>query len=158
MPHGNSPSGSSAGVVSGLRTDKGPQEPSPFPPVGGEGRSCGPDTVKAQLSAPLPLNFPHVGGLEALGPLYHLEFDVVAFRERPETLRDDRRVVNEHVLTAVLRDEAKTLRVVEPLDRALRHCHNLVKMGAGGSGKPPGPRGRSTKKKSRPALEQRTAR
>jgi hypothetical protein len=35
--------------------------------------------------------------------------------------------MHEDILTTVLRDEAKPLCVIEPLDRALRHCCNLLK-------------------------------
>src|SRR6185503_17981267 len=95
-----------------------------------------------------------VGGLKSLGTLDHLELHVVAFSERPESLRDDGGVVNENVLATFLRDEAKPLRVVEPLDRALRHCHNLLKWEPAGPGETPSPRGRVKKpqKKSRSDL------
>jgi hypothetical protein len=75
-----------------------------------------------------------IRGLEALGAFDHLEFHVVSFGKRTEAIGDYRRVVNEYVLATVLRDEAKPLRIIEPLDRALRHCCDLLK----GSPKAPG--------------------
>src|SRR5512146_1341420 len=102
----------------------------PYPRVAGErAAALRPGAVRAE-GAPALLDFPHVSGLETLRAFDDLEFHVVALGKRAEALRHDRRVVNEHVLAALLRDEAEPLRVVEPLDRALRHCHNLMKMGA----------------------------
>ena len=75
-----------------------------------------------------------VGGLEALGTLHDLELHVVALGEGTESLGDDGGVMNEYVLAAVLRDEAEPLCVIEPLDRALRQCCNLLK----GSPRAPG--------------------
>src|SRR5690349_10592676 len=86
-----------------------------------------------------------VGGLKSLGTLHDLELNVVALGERPEPLGDDGGVVHEHVFATVLRDEAKSLRIVEPLDRALRHCCNLLKREPAGSGETPGLRGRVKK-------------
>ena len=40
---------------------------------------------------------------------------------------DNGRVVHEYILATVLRDETEPLCVIEPLDRALRHCYNLLK-------------------------------
>jgi hypothetical protein len=45
--------------------------------------------------------------------------------------------VNENILAAVLRDESEPLCVIEPLDRALRHCCNLLKGSPQAPGKPP---------------------
>src|SRR5688572_7245993 len=47
-------------------------------------------------------------------------------------------MVNEDILTAVLRNEAEPLCIVEPFNRALRHCYNLLKREPEGpGGKPP---------------------
>src|SRR5207249_1149070 len=51
------------------------------------------------------------------------ELDLITFGEALEALRLDGRVVDEHVLAALLRDEAETLRVVEPLHPS--GCHDL---------------------------------
>src|SRR5215470_14523772 len=69
---------------------------------------------------------PHVRGLEALRPLHDLELDRLSLREAPEPLRDDRGVVDEHVRRTVPRDEAVSLRIVEPLHSAFFHRHNSL--------------------------------
>src|SRR5512138_2327381 len=57
-----------------------------------------------------------VRGLETLRPLRHVELDLLALGEGAEPLRLDGGVVAEDVVAAaVLRDEAETLRVIEPL-------------------------------------------
>jgi hypothetical protein len=43
-------------------------------------------------------------------------------------------VVDEHVFATVLRYKTEPLRIIEPLDRTLRHCCNLLK----GSPRAPG--------------------
>src|SRR6476469_9388190 len=83
-----------------------------------------------------------VGGLKSLRALDDLELDVVALGERAEPLGNDGGVVHEHVFATVLRYEAESLRIIEPLDRALRHCCNLLKREPAGSGETPGLRGR----------------
>src|SRR5579859_5575521 len=61
--------------------------------------------------------------LQALGALGNFEADLLALGEGAEPLGLDGRVVAEDVLaTIVLRDETKTLRVIEPLHGAGRHC------------------------------------
>ena len=63
-----------------------------------------------------------VGGLQTLGALGHLELHLLALGEGAVSLSLDGGVVAEHVLApAVLRDEAKALRIVEPLHRTTRH-------------------------------------
>src|SRR5215208_8215669 len=58
--------------------------------------------------------------------LHHVELDPLALGERLEALPLDGRVVDEAVLLAVIaRDEAKALRIVEPLDGA-SHTHFSV--------------------------------
>src|SRR5437660_2349397 len=58
----------------------------------------------------------HVRRLQALRPLHEIELDRGSFREGSEPLGLDRREVHEHVLAAFRGDEAKALRVIEPLD------------------------------------------
>ena len=65
--------------------------------------------------------FPDVSGLQALGTRFYFELDLVPLREGPEPICDDRGVMDENVGAAFLRDETKTLRVVEPLH--LTVCH-----------------------------------
>src|SRR3989441_13304887 len=59
--------------------------------------------------------------LQTLRPLRDLELHVVALGEAAEALGLDRREVDEHVWTRLLRDKAKALRVVEPLHLTLSH-------------------------------------
>src|SRR5256885_17195644 len=60
-------------------------------------------------------DFADVLRLQALGTLSDLELHRIALGEAAEALRLDRREVDEHVRTRLLRDKAKALRVVEPL-------------------------------------------
>src|SRR6059058_2977155 len=57
----------------------------------------------------------------AQGPKGDFEFDRVTLRKTPKAIGLDRREVDEHVRTRLLCDEAKALRVVEPLHLALWH-------------------------------------
>src|SRR5207249_10947992 len=68
--------------------------------------------------------------LQALRAIGHVELDLLAFSQRPETIALDGRVVHEHVLAALLGDEAETLRFVEPLHRTTRHVKLLLLIGA----------------------------
>src|SRR2546423_2736138 len=61
--------------------------------------------------------------LQALRTLGDLEFDRIALGETAEALSLDRREVDEHIGTRLLRDKAKALRVVEPLHLTL--CHTV---------------------------------
>src|SRR5438876_7294514 len=61
--------------------------------------------------------------LQTLRPLRDLELHVVALGEAAEALSLDRREVDEHVRTRLLRDKAKALCVVEPLHLTL--CHTV---------------------------------
>jgi len=64
--------------------------------------------------------------------------------------------MDEDILATVLRDKAEALRVIEPLYRALRHCHDLMSWEPLGSGeirrgcRVPGPPRRLTREKFRP--------
>src|SRR5437764_13916094 len=66
-------------------------------------------------------DFADVLRLQALGTLSDLELHRIALGEAAEALRLDRREVDEHVRTRLLRDKAKALRVVEPLHLTLGH-------------------------------------
>src|SRR5260370_17067044 len=61
--------------------------------------------------------------LQPLGALGDLELNRIALGETTEPLSLDRREVDEHIWTRLLRDEAKALRVVEPLHLTL--CHTV---------------------------------
>src|SRR4029077_20180150 len=61
--------------------------------------------------------------LQALRTLGDFEFDRIALGETAEALSLDRREVDEHIGTRLLRDKAKALRVVEPLHLTL--CHTV---------------------------------
>jgi hypothetical protein len=83
------------------------------------------------------LDLANVGGLKTLGAFDYLELHIVSFGQRAESFGDDGGVVNEDIFTTVLRDEAEPLCVIEPLNRALRHCYNLLKGSPQAPGKPP---------------------
>jgi len=70
-----------------------------------------------------------VGGLQALRAFGDLELDLVALGEALEALGLDGAVVDEDILTALDLDEAVTLRIVEPLDRALCHTSGSSLLG-----------------------------
>jgi hypothetical protein len=63
--------------------------------------------------------------LPALGTLFHVELDRLAFLKAAEPGRVDRRVMNENVLTVLAADESETLGVVEPLYCSLFHFSML---------------------------------
>src|ERR1041385_3046175 len=97
-----------------------------------------------------------VRGLEALRTVDDLELHRVALTERAEAVRLDGGVVDEDILATVLRDEPEALRVVEPLDRALRHCCDLLsgsplarKTRLGVAAQPPVPSAKTGEKVSR---------
>src|SRR5262249_54850827 len=71
-----------------------------------------------------PLDLPDVGGLQALGAASDLEFDGVTLGQGLEALGLDGGVVNEDVLSTILRDESVPLGLVEPLDSSV--CHASV--------------------------------
>src|SRR4030095_6704171 len=77
----------------------------------------------------------HVRCGEALGALRHLERHLITVREALDAVAFDRRVVDEYILALTLRDEAKALRLVEPLHGASVHwgtfllCQNLFDSG-----------------------------
>src|ERR1041384_7755805 len=85
---------------------------------------------RARSGAPDPLqlrsarsDLADVLRLQALRTLGDLEFDRIALGETAEALSLDRREVDEHIGTRLLRDKAKALRVVEPLHLTL--CHTV---------------------------------
>src|SRR5712691_280442 len=84
------------------------------------GPSAGPGGSERGL-----LNLPDVGCLKTLRAAGDFELDLVTFGEALEALRLDGAVVDEDVLTALLRDEPVTLCVVEPLHLSCRHTSNL---------------------------------
>src|SRR5881628_126860 len=71
------------------------------------------------------LNLPDVGCLKTLRAAGDFELHLVTLSEALEALRLDGAVVDEDVLTALLRDEPVTLCVVEPFDLSCRHTSNL---------------------------------
>src|SRR5581483_1301283 len=69
----------------------------------------------------------NVRGLQALRATVDVERHLLTFRQRAEAVSLDRSVVAEHVLApAVLRDEPKALRVVEPLHGTSCHLSCLL--------------------------------
>src|SRR5579859_6508765 len=67
----------------------------------------------------------HVGSLEPLRTLDHLELHRLALGEAAEALHHDGGVVHEDVRRPLTSNEPKTLRVVEPLHSAFFHCDSL---------------------------------
>src|SRR5262245_12230617 len=68
-----------------------------------------------------------VGRLKTCRPARDIELDAVTLGEALESRGLDGAEVHEHVLAALLRDEPKTLGVVEPLD--LSCCHYCISFG-----------------------------
>src|SRR6266571_3215964 len=105
---------------------------------------AGPGVARARLRCdPSRSDLADVLRLQPLRTLRHVELDRVTFREAPEPLGLDRREVDEHVRTRLLRDKAEALRVVEPLHLTLSHTlFILERMGAlprGHAAQPPRP-------------------
>src|SRR5207249_2848313 len=92
-------------------------------------KRTGPGATPRARSRCDPSDLADVLRLQALGTLGDFEFDRVTLRKTPKAIGLDRREVDEHVRTRLLCDEAKALRVVEPLHLAL--CHTLLRTGAG---------------------------
>src|SRR5262249_44725058 len=69
----------------------------------------------------------NVRGLQALRPLNRVELHFLALGQAAKALARDRGVMDEHVRSALRRDETKPLCIVEPLHSALCHfsipCH-----------------------------------
>src|SRR5207245_9528242 len=65
-------------------------------------------------------------GVQPFLPGLHLELHLLPFRERLETVHLDRREVYEHILAALLLNEAVALGVIEPLHLSLSHSVCLL--------------------------------
>jgi hypothetical protein len=63
------------------------------------------------------VDFRHVLGEQTLGTFAKIELHQLSFLQRSESIASNLRVVDENVRLVVLLDEAKALRIVEPL-----HC------------------------------------
>src|SRR5687767_4039165 len=63
----------------------------------------------------------HVGCMQSFVASFDLEFDFLTFSKSLEAIHRDRREVDEYVFTAILLDEAVTLRVIEPLHFSSGH-------------------------------------
>src|SRR5689334_9324680 len=75
----------------------------------------------------MPLDALHVRRVEALGTRLDLELDLLTFGEGLEPIHHDRRKVDEHILAAILFNEAITLRVIEPLHFPSGHASCLLR-------------------------------
>jgi hypothetical protein len=73
----------------------------------------------------------YVCGLQSLGSLDDIELHLLTLGEGLEPLGLDRGEVNEDVLAPLLLDEAKPLRIVEPLHTSLCHFELLLMHSAG---------------------------
>ena len=60
--------------------------------------------------------------LPALGPLGHVELDLLAFLKRTEAVCLDGGVMDEDVLAVFTAQKSKSLGVIKPLDCACFHC------------------------------------
>src|SRR5258708_30538033 len=91
-------------------------------------RRAAPGELQRRDAKRASAGFAHVGRLRTLGTLGDLVLNLLAFREAAEALRLDCGVVDEYVLAApVRRDEAESLRIVEPLHGPRRHFdHSLA--------------------------------
>src|SRR5436309_5314686 len=97
-------------------------KPPPAAATNDEARSLSGTGPQTALLEPSLRELAHVLRLQPLRSLHHVEFHLLALGEGAETIRLDGSVVAEHVLTtAVLRDEAEPLRIVEPLHSS--SCH-----------------------------------
>jgi hypothetical protein len=72
------------------------------------------------------LQFFNVPGRRSLLTLFHFEAHPVTFSKALKSGHVDSGVVNEHVATLVLLNEAKTLLVVEPLHSTVYHSADLL--------------------------------
>jgi hypothetical protein len=68
-------------------------------------------------------DFRYVGCLRSFLSLHDFEFHFVAFGERLEAGPADRAEMDENVRASLSRNEAKSLRVIEPLYRTSYPCH-----------------------------------
>ena len=71
----------------------------------------------------------HLAGLESLGTLTDIELDGLTFDQCAKAISFDCGIVHENVFPTLLRDEAKTLQVIEPLhlsglaQRSTSYCY-----------------------------------
>lgn len=79
--------------------------------------------VRAGVNLPMctKSDFAHVGGLWAFRAFYDFKLHPITLSQGTESFAFDRGVVDEYVLSTLLRDEAEPLAVVEPLDGTFRH-------------------------------------
>ena len=69
-------------------------------------------------------DFRYVSSLRAFLTLNNFELDPISFGKRFESRTGDCAEVDEYVGASLSRDEAKSLRVVEPLYRTRDACHD----------------------------------
>src|SRR5437867_886180 len=86
-------------------------------------RGDGPPHTPPALLTDGRSGFADVSRLKTFRAASDLELHAVPFGQALEALSLDGAEVNEHVLAALLRDEAEALRVVEPLHCSL--CHDV---------------------------------
>ena len=67
----------------------------------------------------------YVGSLPALGPLHYVELHGLTLLQTLETAGADRRVMHENIFAVLARNEAETLRVIEPLHCPLLHFDRI---------------------------------
>src|SRR5436190_1096704 len=100
------------------------------PPGNAEGGVLA-DAAPMHEVVPRASGLANVRRLQALGAARHVELDPLALGESLEAVALDRGEVDEHVFATRLGDEAKALRLVEPLHGATSHL-KLLETGPGG--------------------------
>jgi hypothetical protein len=71
----------------------------------------------------LSADFSYVCGLWSFLALHNFELDLIPLGERFESRATDRAEMHEDIGTSLTRNEAKSLGVIEPFDRACDACH-----------------------------------
>ena len=85
------------------------------------------DTAPGREVVPRVLGLANVRCLQPLRATGHVELERLALGERLEPVASDGREMDEHILSAIrLGDEAKALRLVEPLHGATSHLKLLL--------------------------------
>ena len=64
----------------------------------------------------------HIYSMRAFGPLFYVKRYLIAFVERPESVRIDSGMMYEYICTIFLLDKAITLTIVEPFHYTI--CHS----------------------------------
>jgi hypothetical protein len=69
------------------------------------------------------LSFLDIGGCRAFGAIDHIEAHALSFLEGFKPVSLNCGMVDKHVFAPILRDKAKTLRIIKPFHSSFSHCH-----------------------------------